>query len=69
MDRRVFWALVAYTFALLFFYLLYRILAPFGVPLVWAAVMEDALWVVGVKKRQWLREEAEKGTWRCPRKT
>ena len=39
MDRRVFWALVAYTFALLFFYLLYRILAPFGVPLVWAAVI------------------------------
>ena len=39
MDRRVFWALVAYTFALLFLYLLYLILAPFGVPLVWAAVI------------------------------
>jgi predicted PurR-regulated permease PerM len=39
MDRRVFWALVACAFALLFLYLLYRILAPFGVPLVWAAVI------------------------------
>jgi len=39
MDRRLFWALIAYTFALLFLYLLYRILAPFGVPLVWAAVI------------------------------
>jgi predicted PurR-regulated permease PerM len=39
MDRKVFWALVAYTFALLFLYLLYRILAPFGIPLVWAAVI------------------------------
>jgi predicted PurR-regulated permease PerM len=39
MDRTVFWALVAYTFALLFLYLLYRILAPFGIPLVWAAVI------------------------------
>lgn len=39
MDRRVFWALIAYTIALLFLYLLYRILAPFGVPLVWAAVI------------------------------
>ncbi|MFA6146900.1 MAG: AI-2E family transporter [bacterium] len=39
MDRSVFWALIAYTFALLFLYLLYLILAPFGVPLVWAAVI------------------------------
>jgi predicted PurR-regulated permease PerM len=39
MDRKVFWALVAYTFALLFLYLLYRILVPFSVPLVWAAVI------------------------------
>lgn len=39
MDRRVFWALIAYTIALLFLYLLYLILAPFGVPLVWAAVI------------------------------
>ena len=39
MDRRVFWALIAYTFALLFLYLLYLILAPFGIPLVWAAVI------------------------------
>jgi predicted PurR-regulated permease PerM len=39
MDRRVFWALIAYSFALLFLYLLYRMLAPFGVPLVWAAII------------------------------
>ena len=39
MDPKVFWALVAYTFALLFLYLLYLILAPFGVSLVWAAVI------------------------------
>lgn len=39
MDRRLFWTLIAYAFALLFMYLLYRILAPFGVPLVWAAVI------------------------------
>lgn len=35
----MFWTLVVYTFALLFLYLLYLILAPFGVPLVWAAVI------------------------------
>ncbi len=39
MDRRVLWALVAYTVFLLFFYLLYLILAPFGVSLIWAAVI------------------------------
>lgn len=35
----MFWALIACTFALLFLYLLYLILAPFGIPLVWAAVI------------------------------
>ncbi len=39
MDPKVFWALVAYTFALLFLYLLYLLLAPFGTSLVWAAVV------------------------------
>lgn len=39
MDTRVFWALVAYTFALLFLYLLYLLLAPFGTSLIWAAIV------------------------------
>jgi len=39
MDRKVFWALVAYTFALLFLYLLYLLLALFLTPLIWAAVI------------------------------
>jgi predicted PurR-regulated permease PerM len=39
MDPKVFWALVAYTFAILFLYLLYLLLAPFGTPLVWAAIV------------------------------
>jgi predicted PurR-regulated permease PerM len=39
MDRNVFWALIAYTFALLFLYLLFLILAPFGISLVWATVI------------------------------
>jgi predicted PurR-regulated permease PerM len=39
MDPKVFWALVAYTFALLFLYLLYQLLALFLTPLIWAAVI------------------------------
>ncbi len=39
MDRNVFWALIAYTFALLFLYLLLLLLAPFGTSLVWAAIV------------------------------
>jgi len=39
MDRNVFWALIAYTFALLFLYLLFLLLAPFGTSLIWAAVI------------------------------
>ena len=60
MDRRVFWALVACAFALLFLYLLYRILAPFGVPLVWAAVIGIATFplyerlLLRLRGRDWL---------------
>ena len=39
MDRNVFWALIAWTFALLFLYLLLLLLAPFRAALVWAAVI------------------------------
>src|SRR5512145_3098371 len=39
MDTKTFWALVAYTFALLFLYLLYLLLAPFSTSLVWAVVI------------------------------
>jgi predicted PurR-regulated permease PerM len=39
MDRNVFWALIAYTFAILFLYLLFLLLAPFGTSLIWAAVV------------------------------
>ena len=39
MDRNVFWALIAYTFALLFLYLLFLLLSPFGTSLIWAAVI------------------------------
>lgn len=39
MDSKVFWALIAYTFALLFLYLLYLLLAPFGTSLIWAGVI------------------------------
>jgi predicted PurR-regulated permease PerM len=39
MDPKVFWALIAYTFALLFLYLLYLLLALFLTPLIWAAVI------------------------------
>lgn len=39
MDRKVFWALIAYTFALLLLYLLFLLLAPFQTALVWAAVI------------------------------
>lgn len=42
MDTKVFWALVAYTIALLFLYLLLRLLAPFSVSLVWACVIGTA---------------------------
>ena len=42
MDTKVFWALVAYTFSLLFLYLLYLLLAPFSTSLVWAAVVGTA---------------------------
>lgn len=39
MDRKVFWALVAYTVVLLCVYLLYLLLAPFGTAIVWAAIV------------------------------
>ncbi|HEY6073189.1 MAG TPA: hypothetical protein VIV15_07300, partial [Anaerolineales bacterium] len=39
MDRKVFWALIAYTFALLFLYLLCLLLAIFQTPFIWAAVI------------------------------
>jgi predicted PurR-regulated permease PerM len=39
MDRKVFWALVAFTFALLFSFLLVKIVAPFGPALIWGAVI------------------------------
>lgn len=39
MDRKVFFALVAFSFLLFLLYLLYAILAPFLVPLGWAAVI------------------------------
>lgn len=39
MDPKVYWALIAYTFALLYLYLLYQLLALFLTPLLWAAVI------------------------------
>ena len=51
MDAKVFWALVAYTFALLFLYLLYLLLAPFSVSLVWAAVIGTATFPIYEKVR------------------
>ncbi len=55
MDKRVFWALVAYTFALLFLYLLYLLLAPFSTSLVWAAVVGTATFPLYEKLRSRLR--------------
>ncbi len=55
MDTRVFWALVAYTFALLFLYLLYLLLAPFAVAIVWAAVIGVATFPLYEKLRRGLR--------------
>jgi predicted PurR-regulated permease PerM len=39
MDSKVFWALAAFAFALLFLSLLYLLLAPFGISIAWAAVV------------------------------
>ncbi len=55
MDAKVFWALVAYTFALLFLYLLYRLLAPFSVAIVWAAVIGIATFPLYERLRGRLR--------------
>ncbi len=55
MDTKVFWALVAYTFALLFLYLLYLLLAPFSTSLVWAAVIGTATFPLYEKLRGRLR--------------
>jgi len=55
MDTKVFWALVAYTFALLLLYLLYLLLAPFSVGFVWAAVIGVATFPLYEKLRGRLR--------------
>lgn len=55
MDTKVFWALVAYTFALLFLYLLYLLLSPFSIAIVWAAVIGIATFPVYEKLRGRLR--------------
>ena len=52
MDWKVFWALIAYTFALLFLYLLFLLLAPFQTALVWAAVIGIATFPI----YEWLRD-------------
>jgi predicted PurR-regulated permease PerM len=46
MERKVFFALVAYTFLLLFLYLLYIIVSPFLAALGWAAVIVIATYPV-----------------------
>jgi predicted PurR-regulated permease PerM len=46
MDRKVFFALIAYTFVLVFLYLLYTILSPFLGALGWAAVIVIATYPV-----------------------
>ena len=39
MDRRVFFALMLFSFTLLFLYVIYNILSPFLVPIAWALVI------------------------------
>jgi predicted PurR-regulated permease PerM len=39
MDRKIFWALAAFTLALLFLYLLYLLVAPFATAIIWAAIV------------------------------
>jgi len=46
MERKVFFALVAYTFLLLFLYLLYVIVSPFLAALGWAAVIVIATYPI-----------------------
>ena len=46
MERKVFFALVAYTFLLLFLYLLYIIVSPFLAALGWAAVIVIATYPI-----------------------
>jgi predicted PurR-regulated permease PerM len=55
MDPKVFWALIAYTFALLFLYLLFRLLSPFGTSLVWAAVIGIATFPLNERLRDRFR--------------
>jgi len=55
MDTKLFWALIAYTFALLFVYLLSLLLAPFSVAIVWAAVVGVATFPLYEKLRGRLR--------------
>jgi predicted PurR-regulated permease PerM len=56
MDPKVFWALVAYTFALLFLYLLYLLLAPFGTSIVWAAIVGIATFPLYERLRDRFRD-------------
>lgn len=55
MDPKVFWALVAYTFALLFLYLLYLLMAPFGTSLIWATVVGIATFPLYERLRERFR--------------
>lgn len=51
MDRKLFWALAAFTLALLFLYLLYRLVSPFGTAIIWAAIVGIATFPL----YEWLR--------------
>lgn len=44
MDRRIFFSLVLFSLLLLFLYLIFVILAPFFVPIAWAAVIGISTW-------------------------
>lgn len=55
MDPKVFWALIAYTFALVALYLLYLLLAPLGTSLVWAAVVGIATFPLYERLRERFR--------------
>ncbi len=55
MDTKVFWALLAYTFALVFLYLVYLLLSPFSIAIVWAAVIGIATFPLYEKLRRRFR--------------
>lgn len=46
MDRRVFFSLMLFSFLLFFLYLIFVILAPFFVPIGWAAVIGISTWPI-----------------------